>query len=670
MGKIRLYVLIILTAFVINAQAAVDTVTVLSKVKSVTVFETGAQILREGNINLTQGTHIISLDELPLDLNPNTIQIESLKNMQILSVKNMGRYSVEDLYSDSIKAYGKEIRAISDKILEIKHVREVYVTEEKVIMDNRKLGSDSEGVSVDELRAAADFYRSRLKDIKSNVFKIDRQIAELNSEKARISSLIDKLLAKEINSYNRVIVTVKCDSPLVGNLVIKYMSQFAFWLPEYDFRVKRVGEPLQMVYNAKVHQQTGEDWEDVQLTLSTGNPNLNPVCPELDKWVLGKKQTSNYKSIIARSSESKGSTSVKLILVDSESQEPIPFANIVLEKSGSVVYGTSTDFDGNAIMRSVEPGIYDLKATFVGYDTRIIPSVIIKRGFVNEFVIGLNSSMVQLDVVEILDYEFPLIDKEEPTIGETVSVDDYMSRGRSGNGGKRSGVNSRFEKTKGDIGQHAKITNLIDNEIDQVVSQIKYVIKEKYSIKSDNKEHMISIKQVDIPVEYEYRSVPKLDNGVFLTARVANWEALNLKEAHSTIYYQGTFVNSGILTFSGMDDTLSISLGRDQNIIVERKVNKEKSEQTILRNSVKENIAYDIEIRNNSTASITVVIEDQYPVSELKSMESELIRTDGAQVNSKTGILTWKLKIEGRGKKTVSTEYKVEYPKGYYLNLD
>jgi len=81
---------------------------------------------------------------------------------------------------------------------------------------------------------------------------------------------------------------------------------------------------------------------------------------------------------------SQGGT-LKGTIIDNDSKEPIPFANIVLEVGGTMVGGTSSDFDGNYTIKPIPPGTYDLKASSVGFQPVLITGVIINEGKIEFF---------------------------------------------------------------------------------------------------------------------------------------------------------------------------------------------------------------------------------------------------------------------------------------------
>lgn len=115
---------------------------------------------------------------------------------------------------------------------------------------------------------------------------------------------------------------------------------------------------------------------------------------------------------------------LKGTLLDKDSNEPVPFANIILEVGGTQVGGTSSDFDGNYTIKPIPPGTYNLKASSVGFQPVQINGVIIKAGTIEFLDVKMSSSALDLEEVEIIAYEVPLISKDQTTSGATVTKEE------------------------------------------------------------------------------------------------------------------------------------------------------------------------------------------------------------------------------------------------------
>ena len=183
------------------------------------------------------------------------------------------------------------------------------------------------------------------------------------------------------------------------------------------------------------------------------------------------------------------------------------------------------------------------------------------------------------------------------------------------------------------------------------ITNLEYTIEIPYTIPSDGEDYSIKMKDVSVPAKYVYHAVPKLDEDA-LTAELTNRTALNLLPGKSNIYYQGTYVGESKIDTEKASDTLSISLGRDRNIIVKREGNKELFDKRVVGNYIKETVGWNIMVRNNKDAKINIVIEDQFPISERKSIEVNRIDYSGAKLNDKTGKLLWDLELNANERKS------------------
>jgi uncharacterized protein (TIGR02231 family) len=92
------------------------------------------------------------------------------------------------------------------------------------------------------------------------------------------------LNVEEDKPTGSVIVTISSNKKTQINLDISYLIFEAGWSPLYDIRAKDISSPIQLNYKADVHQKSGEDWKNVHLILSTGNPTISGVMPNLYPW--------------------------------------------------------------------------------------------------------------------------------------------------------------------------------------------------------------------------------------------------------------------------------------------------------------------------------------------------------------------------------------------------
>ena len=116
---------------------------------------------------------------------------------------------------------------------------------------------------------------------------------------------------------------------------------------------------------------------------------------------------------------------LKGVITDAMSGESIPFANVVAERNGNQIGGTTTDFDGNYTIKPLEPGSYTVKATFVGYGTVEITGVIISANKITDQNIKLQEG-IAIGEVQIIEYKKPLLDKDNLS-GETKTAEEIVA---------------------------------------------------------------------------------------------------------------------------------------------------------------------------------------------------------------------------------------------------
>ena len=116
---------------------------------------------------------------------------------------------------------------------------------------------------------------------------------------------------------------------------------------------------------------------------------------------------------------------LKGVVSNTMSGEPIPFANVIIDKNGNQTAGTTTDFDGNYTIKPIEPGTYTIKATFVGFGTVEITGVIISANKITFQDVKLQEG-IAIGEVQIIEYKKPLLDQDNLS-GETKTSEEIVA---------------------------------------------------------------------------------------------------------------------------------------------------------------------------------------------------------------------------------------------------
>lgn len=183
-------------------------------------------------------------------------------------------------------------------------------------------------------------------------------------------------------------------------------------------------------------------------------------------------------------------------------------------------------------------------------------------------------------------------------------------------------------------------------------------------IPANGEGNVVTVDEQDMPAEYEYHSVPKLEPAVFLLAKITDYGRFNLLPGIANIFYQDTYIGQTSLNPYTVSDTLLLSLGRDEQITVKRVQPKDFTERRkVFSNTIKETYTYEIAVKNNKSVPVSVEVLDQIPVSRQKDIVVELSDHEGAVYNEEFGKLKWELQIPAGQSKRVRFTYSVKYPK-------
>jgi DNA-binding transcriptional MerR regulator len=190
-----------------------------------------------------------------------------------------------------------------------------------------------------------------------------------------------------------------------------------------------------------------------------------------------------------------------------------------------------------------------------------------------------------------------------------------------------------------------------------------------YDVPTNGKAQTAVLKEYEVPATCQFYAVPKLDKEVFLLAQIVDWEKLNLLPGEANIIFEGTYIGKSFIDPASTQDTLNLTMGRDKRVVVKREKLVDFSSVKFLGSNKKQVFTYEITVKNNKKEAIDILVKDQFPLSQNKEIEVELLDSTGAAVNEETGVLNWKLRLAAGGVKKLRISYSVKYPKDKTLNL-
>lgn len=199
---------------------------------------------------------------------------------------------------------------------------------------------------------------------------------------------------------------------------------------------------------------------------------------------------------------------------------------------------------------------------------------------------------------------------------------------------------------------------------------ITFEVEIPYSIPSDGKIQTIEIQRTTAPAEYKYVTTPKLSPHAWLTGNIADWAQHGLISGEATLYFENTFVGKSYLNVNQLTDTLLVSLGTDNSILIKREKRQDFTSKRVLGSNKTETFSFLITIRNNKTVPVKITVNDQIPVSSNSGIDVESIDLSGGRHNSQTGEVRWDLELNPQESKQLVLTYSVRYPKDKTVILE
>lgn len=262
-----------------------------SSIGAVTVYQDRAVVTRAASSQLPAGEHELVLEKLPATLQENSLQVSAKSTGQatLLDVKVRDAYQA-DATNDRVRQLDEQIRKIE--------AQQATLDDEAAVLDNQRElvlmmqrgatepAKDGARLTLDELKAIQSVSADTLGKTLAGLRRIAEQKAALDLELAALQNQLGQARG-ELGRRSKT-VTLRVNLAQAGklDLALSYAVAGARWTPSYDARLRPADRSVDLGYFGVIRQNTGEDWNNVKLTLSTARPSLGGGAPPLQPWIV------------------------------------------------------------------------------------------------------------------------------------------------------------------------------------------------------------------------------------------------------------------------------------------------------------------------------------------------------------------------------------------------
>ena len=593
-----------------------------SEVSSATVFLNSAQVTRSKKVELNKGVQFLKFVNLSPFIDKKSIQIKAA-DVEIQAVNFQKNYLEKSKASQEQKKLENNIIDL-EQAIDIENVSLSVIQEEiQFLKKNGTIGGKNQILTVAVLKETSRFYSTRIKELKISELKSKKKIKKLVIEKDKIVKQLGHLTSKKDFASGEIVVKVK--SSYIKSVVfeLNYNVSNVSWYPSYDVRVQDINSPLKLVYKANLKQNSKIDWNNVKLRFSSANPNYSTKASKIKPYFM------DYGTVPPLY----GSSIDEVTGYVSSKEGALPGVSVFV-KGTSIA--TTTDFDGKYSIK-VPENSESLIFSYLGYKkaTRFIVSSVI--------------NVVMLEDQTILD----------EVVVASYGASDKKYKPRSLIQGKANGINA----------DSAYYTPIPTKDIVNQTS-VSFEITEPYTIKSSNKDFVISMKTYQSKAEYNYYTVPRIEEKAFLVASLDDWEKLNLLEGEANIYFENTFIGTSLIDTRTTTNKLDISLGMDKNISVKRTKGKDFTTRQFIGNKQEETSVWNFIVKNNKAQDIRITLLDQIPISKREEIKVTLDKLFSGKLTKDSGEVKWNLTLSPSESEELQLKYVVRYPKGRHLIID
>lgn len=319
--------LIILSLSIFSIQSAFALSIESVPIKSVTLYPNAALV--ERTVSVTAGQRVVSIDNLPANFDIAQLQISASKQIQVGNVTSKDNASDKPTSTAAIQLTDK-IQAIQDQISLLDTESQAAELQNRYLERLTSPVSTSTSVKQQALDA---FNTIRKTHIAKRA--LEQQLKELQNDLASVGNIKYKQRHLHIQLY----------APQHGQLTLRYLVRHANWQPFYKATLSTQSNELTLERFALITQNTGEDWSNVALTLSTGQPAANITTLTPSAWNVSYQPPENLsKSSRARADYVMAPAAPAPIMMESAAEEAAP-----LEQYQQIDTPYTTTFQTNGL---------------------------------------------------------------------------------------------------------------------------------------------------------------------------------------------------------------------------------------------------------------------------------------------------------------------------------
>ncbi|MBF5043758.1 mucoidy inhibitor MuiA family protein [Aggregicoccus sp. 17bor-14] len=260
-------------------------------VTDVTVFSDRARVVRTARVSLS-GTERVELPLLREGVDPESIRVEA-DGAEVLRV-DIRPVSRAAFAADPARKVLAELERLDDALTRARAEKDAYEAQLKAVAGLQPQAPESPvdapppRLNATGWSAAVSFVVETTERLQARVREVEEHIAQLEQARERQAEEAARLGNPQRQGGLAVVPVLRGHG--AATLRLSYATPRARWFPAYELRLLPEANRVEVAFSGLVSQESGEDWTNAQLTLSTALPSGATAVPRLSTWKVGQKE--------------------------------------------------------------------------------------------------------------------------------------------------------------------------------------------------------------------------------------------------------------------------------------------------------------------------------------------------------------------------------------------
>ncbi len=630
-------------------------------VTAVVVYSDRARVTRTASVGLS-GTQKVELPLLMDSVDTGSIRVEA-------SGGQLQRVDIQRVPSNElpIGEAQKLISAIDALDVKLSEVREQLRANNAVLGSLQRLTASSPPPPEDRPEprltstgwvAAIGFVGSKGAALQAKARELGIKQRALEEERRELAEKAQLLGAQRQRSGVRVVATVSGSGS--AKLALTYVVGSSRWYPSYDLQLLPDTGKVLVSFSGLVSQESGEDWSDAQLTLSTAIPASSPRPPRLLSWKIGEKERfiPTPQARVEQVLPPPPAVPLPRTLREQDAVMQRLAARAQSQFKGMVNFGSNAayDQDEGGIVGGVEGSVAAGALGGVNRPPAAPPPMPSRRR-------AAEKKEAPAREYESMAQSAPAAAPESDDYG-VAAEEIVITSGRS---------SARREPTVGLplAPPPAYVRPSYAANLPATLAagyDLSFASLRRESVKTGGGARRVALFSETWPVSVERKLFPALAQEAFLVAEIKSPSKQVLPGGSANLFVGADPSGTAQLKLVAPGEPFTLPLGLDRALRPIRNVKLVTAEKGFIGKEELTEYEVTTEIANPYATAIPVRILDQWPLSGNDDTEVKLLRTEPGAIQDKaTGGLEWRLSLPARGKTTVKFTYSIRRPKGWRM---